>query len=65
MMDLECPLLGVERKSDCEGGKFVDDPFRTSSAQASAPVPDLVSKIDDAFLWPGGYRPVLTLSGLS
>jgi hypothetical protein len=27
--DLECPLLGVERKSDFEGGRSVDDPERT------------------------------------
>jgi hypothetical protein len=24
--DLECPLLGVERKSDFEGDRSVDDP---------------------------------------
>jgi hypothetical protein len=29
--DLECPLLGVERKSDFEGGRSVDDPTRTSA----------------------------------
>jgi len=26
MLDLERPLLGAERKSDCEGNKSFDDP---------------------------------------